>query len=89
MSEQTGCTSDMYVSSKYYMLLLGIMIILFLFLSEYFVRFLAVDSQYIYCAKKTVEERVFTCYRSLYSCGCEREGATPLIEYFGTNYFKS
>ena len=44
------CTSDRQVLGKYFMLLLVIMIILNLFLPEYFVRFLAVGSQYIYCA---------------------------------------
>ena len=47
---QSGCTSDRQVLGKYYMLYLVIMIILYLFLPEFFVRFLAVGSQYIYCA---------------------------------------
>ena len=40
----SGCTSDRKVLGKYYMLLLVIMIILHLFLPEFFVRFLAVDN---------------------------------------------
>ena len=46
----SGCTSDGQVLGKYYMLFLVIMIILYLFLPELFVRFLAVGSQCIYCA---------------------------------------
>ena len=46
----SGCTSDWQVLGKYYMLLLVIMIILYLFLPDSFVRFLAVGSQYVYCA---------------------------------------
>jgi len=46
----SGSTSDRQVPGKYYMLLLGIMIILYLFLPEFIARFLAVGSQNIYCA---------------------------------------
>ena len=57
------------------------MIILYLFLPEFFVRFLAVGSQYIYCAVSKEEDyrrAYITYHRSVYSCGCEEEGATPL-----------
>ena len=33
---------------------------------------------YIVARKETIDERIVTYYRSIYSCGCEREGATPL-----------
>ena len=58
----SGCTSDRKVLRKYYMLLLFVMIILYLFLPEFFVRFLAVGSQHVYCAvsKKENYNRAYT-----------------------------
>ena len=75
------CTSDRQVLGKYYMLFLVIMIILYLFLPDFFCEIPCCGfSIYVvpYARKETIEERVFTCYRSIYSCGCEGEGATPL-----------
>ena len=54
MSGHLGVLVIGKVLGKYYMLLLGIMIILYLFLPEFFVKLLPVGSQYIHilCRKQ-------------------------------------